>query len=416
MKDFGPDGSKDLFHKTARFAEHRRTMEEQRLYWYGMASMGRLSGRGIYHDSQTGLDREFLLFSSNNYLGLAGDCRVVAAIADAAGTYGATNTGCRLISGTTSLHLELERRLANFKGRESCILFPGGYAANLGVISALVGPNDRVITDKLSHMSMIDGAKLSGSRRQSFRHNDVASLERHLCATQGLEGGTLVAVDGVFSMHGDICPLPQLLEVTRAHGVRLLVDDAHATGVLGRTGAGTAEHFGLSAGPDLEVGTMSKALAGIGGFVVGDGDVIEYLRYYADSYVFAATIPAPVVAGLIASLEILIAEPERIERLWRNIHRLRQRLLSDGFDLENSASAILPVVVGGERMTLALGSEVRRRGLFCQTVVYPGVPLGQGRLRISVTSDHQDEDLDAAADIIRDAAEAVGFAPGEQRG
>lgn len=243
----------------------------------------------------------------------------------------------------------------------------------------------------------------------AFAHNDVESLERRLREAAARPGGVLVAVDGVFSMHGDICPLPVLVEMTRRYGARLLVDDAHATGVLGGTGAGTAEHFGLKGAPDLELGTMSKALAGIGGFVAGDGDVIEYLRYYADSYVFAATLPAPVVAGLIVSLEILQAEPGRLGRLWQNIRRLRSRLISDGFDLERTESAILPVVVGDEPTALALGREVRRRGMFCQTVVFPGVPLGQARLRISVTADHVSRDLDEAADIVRDAADVIGF-------
>ena len=408
MKDFGPDGAHDLFAKAARFAEHRRTMEEQQLYWYGMPSSGRLRGRGIYHDMQAGCDREYLLFSSNNYLGLANDPRVSEAIAEAAGVYGATNTGCRIIGGTTKLHLELERRLAEFKGREACIVFPGGYAANLGAISALAGPGDHVLVDSLNHMSITDGARLSGARRMAFAHNDVESLERRLREAAARPGGVLVAVDGVFSMHGDICPLPVLVEMTRRYGARLLVDDAHATGVLGGTGAGTAEHFGLKGAPDLELGTMSKALAGIGGFVAGDGDVIEYLRYYADSYVFAATLPAPVVAGLIVSLEILQAEPGRLGRLWQNIRRLRSRLISDGFDLERTESAILPVVVGDEPTALALGREVRRRGMFCQTVVFPGVPLGQARLRISVTADHVSRDLDEAADIVRDAADVIG--------
>ena len=415
MRDFGPDGSRDLFDKTNRFAEHRRGMEERRLYWYGMASTGLLHGRGTYHDAQTGHDREYLLFSSNNYLGLAGDSRVSEAISDAARTYGATNTGCRIIGGTTALHLELERRLAEFKGREACIVFPGGYAANLGTISALAGPGDCIIADALNHMSITDGARLSGARRVSFAHNEVNSLERRLREMTSRPGGVLIAVDGVFSMHGDICPLPELVALARKYGARLLVDDAHATGVLGRTGAGTAEHFGLKDEPDLEVGTMSKALAGIGGFVTGDGDVIEYLRYYANSYVFAATIPAPVVAGLIVSLEILRAEPNRIERLWQNIHRLRSRLQGDGFDLGDSNSAILPVVVGDESMTLALGREVRKRGMFCQTVVFPGVPLGQARLRISVTAEHEPQDLDAAADIVRDAADSIGLGRRKER-
>ncbi|MBB3050416.1 glycine C-acetyltransferase [Prauserella isguenensis] len=409
MKDFGPDGDADLFAKAARFADHRRRRETDQLYWYGMPSSGRLTGRGVYHDMQVGRSAEYLVFASNNYLGLANDPRVADAIADAARSFGATNTGSRIIGGTTELHLELERRLAEFKGRDACIVFPGGYSANLGTISALAGPADHVLSDSLNHMSLVDGAQLAGARRLSFAHNNMQALEQRLQQVAERPGGTLVAVDGVFSMHGDVCPLPELVELTRRYGARLLVDDAHSTGVLGSTGSGTAEHFGMKGEVDLEVGTMSKALAGVGGFVVGEAEVINYLRYYAHSYVFAATTPAPMVAGLIASLEILQKEPALLEGLWRNIRRLRDRLRADGFDLENSESAILPVVVGDEDVALRFGREVRARGMFCQTVVYPGVPIGQARLRISVGVEHTDADLDAAADIVRDSADAIGF-------
>lgn len=411
MRNFGTDDDPDLFGKARRFAEHRRAREEAHLYWYGMPSRGRLSGSGVFLDTLTGQERDYLMFASNNYLGLANDPRVAEAIGDAASTYGATNTGCRIIGGTTSLHLELERRLAVLKGRESCIVFPGGYSANLGTISALAGPSDTVIADKLNHMSIVDGSRLSGARRMTFQHNDMESLEQRLAAVSATGGGSLVVVDGVFSMHGDICPLPALRELTKAYGARLLVDDAHSTGVLGRTGSGTAEHFGVKGEIDLEVGTMSKALAGIGGFLVGDDEVVEYLRYYAHSYVFGATVPAPVVAGLVASIEILQNEPERIERLWGNIRRLRTALRADGFDLENTESAILPVVIGDDELALRVGREVRARGMFCQTVVFPGVPEGDARLRISVTAEHDHQQLDQAADIVREAAAAAGFDP-----
>ncbi|MGH3417678.1 MAG: aminotransferase class I/II-fold pyridoxal phosphate-dependent enzyme, partial [Actinocrinis sp.] len=220
--------------------------------------------------------------------------------------------------------------------------------------------------------------------------------------------GTLVVTDGVFSMHGDICELPEIVRLAKHYGARVLVDDAHATGVLGEHGTGTAEHFGLKGQVDLELGTMSKALAGMGGFVVGDEDVIEYLRYYADSYVFAATIPAGVAAGLIAAIDVMESEPQRISSLWSNIRLLRSTLREAGLDLEDTNSAILPIVIGDERTTMEMGRAVRDRGLFCQTVVFPGVPLGQGRLRVSVTSEHTVEDLLQAAEIFVDAARETG--------
>lgn len=409
MKDFRESDSSDLLAKVRAFRDHRLAREREHLYWYGMPSTARSSNRAVLLDEQTGRRREFLQFASNNYLGLSNHDHVTSAIADAAGVYGATNTGCRIIGGTTELHKELERRLAAFKGREACIIFPGGYSANLGTISALVGARDTVLLDRYNHMSIVDGAVLSGARRRAFAHNDTDQLEQMLRSVTS--GGALVAVDGVFSMHGDIAPLPEIRRICREHGALLLVDDAHATGVLGRTGAGTAEHHGLKGDIDIEVGTMSKALAGVGGFTVADGDVVEYLRYYANSYVFAATIPAPTVAGLIASLEVLEREPELLDRLWQRIRQLRSGLTALGLDTENTESAIVPVVVGDEYQTLQLGREVRARGLFCQTVVYPGIATGQGRLRLSVSSEHTAYDIDRAVEIIREGAQAVGLLP-----
>lgn len=408
MKDFVDSRAPDLFAKTAAFAEHRRDREADQLYWYGMPLHSRCTNRAVIHDELTGRTREFLMFASNNYLGLANHPKVIDAVCDATRVYGATNTGCRLIGGTNLLHKELERRLAAFKQRPACIVFPGGYSANIGTISALARSSDTVVVDKLNHMSIVDGCRLSGAGRRIYQHNDMADLERVLDRLQDRDGGSLIVTDGVFSMHGDVCDLPQIVRLARHYGARVMVDDAHATGVLGTRGTGTAEHFGLKGEIDLELGTMSKTLAGMGGFVVGEEEVVDYLRYYADSYVFAATIPAGVAAGLIAAIDVLEAEPERVELLWSNIRQLRRHLLDAGFDLEHSESAILPIVIGDERAALEMGRAVRARGLFCQTVVFPGVPVGDARLRISVTSEHTTEDLAEAAQIFLDAGRETG--------
>ncbi|HKE19470.1 MAG TPA: aminotransferase class I/II-fold pyridoxal phosphate-dependent enzyme, partial [Kofleriaceae bacterium] len=300
-----------------------------------------------------------------------------------------------------------------FKGTEACIVYPSGYSANLGAISALVKHHDAVVVDKYNHMSIVDGCKLSGGQRRIFAHNDMADLERVLESCRGRVAGVLIAVDGVFSMHGDVCELPEIVRLARAHGARVLVDDAHATGVLGRRGSGTAEHYGLRGGidVDLELGTMSKTLAGVGGFVCGNEDVVEYLRFYSNSYVFAATIPAGVAAGLIASIDVIESEPERIATLWDNIRYLEAQLDAAGLDTGGAASAIVPVVIGDDRVALEMGRAVRARGLFCQTVVYPGVAVGDARLRISVTSEHTREDLDLASDILIGSASEVGLIP-----
>lgn len=411
MKDFVEQRDPDLFAKARSFAAYRRRREQDNLYWYGMPLQSRCQNRAVIRDEQTGRTREYLMFASNNYLGLANHPKVIDAICDATRIYGATNTGCRLIGGTNVLHKELEQRLAAFKQRPACIVFPGGYSANLGTIAALVKSYDTVAVDKLNHMSIVDGGKLSGGARKIYQHNDMADLERILERGQDQGAGTLIVTDGVFSMHGDICDLPEIVRLASRYDARVLVDDAHATGVLGARGTGTAEHFHLKGQVDLELGTMSKTLAGMGGFVVGDEDVIEYLRYYADSYVFAATVPAGVAAGLIAAIDVMESEPERISTLWSNIRLLRGRLREAGLDLENSDSAILPIVIGDERTTMEMGRAVRARGLFCQTVVFPGVPLGQGRLRISVTSEHTAQDLNQAADIFIDAAHETGVLP-----
>lgn len=414
MKDFLEQRDHDLFAKARGFAEYRRGREADRLYWYGMPMRSRSANTALIYDELEGREREFLHFASNNYLGLANHPAVVEAVCDATRAYGATHTGSRIIGGTNMLHKELERRLAAFKKRPACAVFPGGYSANLGVISGLVKSYDALVIDKLNHMSIADGCKLSGGVRKIFQHNDMADLERVLRRCDEPDSGVLgklIVVDGVFSMHGDVCDLPEIVRLAEEYGARVLVDDAHATGVLGATGSGTAEHFGLKGRVDLELGTMSKALAGMGGFVVGDEEVIDYLRFYANSYVFAANIPAGVAAGLIASLDVMEAEPARLETLWRNIRTLRGLLREAGFDLEHTESAILPIVVGDERRAMEMGRAVRARGLFCQTVVFPGVPLGDARLRISVTCDHTPEDLRTAAGILVEAGRETGVLP-----
>ncbi len=415
LKDFTEERSRDLFAKVRTFNEFYKKRRGEQLYWYGMPLESACRNRAMIFDEVTARRREFLMFASNNYLGLANHPRVVEAICTAVRQYGATNTGCRLIGGTNVVHKELERRLARFKGREACIVYPSGYSANLGAISALAKTNDAVVIDKYNHMSILDGCKLSGAARKIYQHNDMADLERILERLSHQVDGMLIVTDGVFSMHGDLCKLPEICRLASRYGAKILVDDAHSTGVLGARGSGTAEHFGLKGEVDLELGTMSKALAGLGGFVAGDEEVVEYLRFYSNSYAFAANIPAATAAGLIAALDVLEAEPERLQTLWRNIRRLKQHLTRAGFDLGDSESAVIPIVIGDDAVALRVGRAVRDRGMFCQTVVYPGVAVGDARLRVSVLSEHTDEDLDLAAQIIVDAAREVGFDPARPR-
>ncbi len=399
MRDFVGIEHPDLFHKAREFQAFYRDKKARQLYWYGMPLETPCKNRAVMFDETTGKSREFLMFGSNSYLGLSNHPEVIHAIQDAAGLYGATNTGCRIIAGSNVLHLELERKLAKLKGREDCIVYPSGYSANLGCISALTSRHDLVFTDAINHMSIQDGCKLAGAQRKIYDHS-LTSLEKSLAKYADHPGGKLIVTDGVFSMHGDVVDLPRLMKLAERYGARVLVDDAHATGVLGKTGSGTAEHFNMKGKVDLELGTMSKALSGLGGFVCADADVVEYLRFYSNSYVFAATIPAAVAAGVIASIDVMLREPERLTQLWDNIYYFRTLLLNVGFDLEHSDSAIVPIVVGDDAKTLRFGRAVRARGLFCQTVVFPGVSVGDARLRISITSEHTRDDLDEAFAIL----------------
>ncbi|WP_125779120.1 aminotransferase class I/II-fold pyridoxal phosphate-dependent enzyme [Pseudoalteromonas rubra] len=407
MRDFVGIQHPDLFHKASEFKAFYDKKKAQQLYWYGMPLETPCKNRAVMFDEVTGTSREFLMFGSNSYLGLSNHPEVIQAIQDAAGQYGATNTGCRIIAGSNVLHLELERKLAKLKGREACIVYPSGYSANLGCISALTSKHDLIFTDAINHMSITDGCKLAGAQRKIYNHS-LNSLEKSLAKYADHPGGKLIVTDGVFSMHGDIVDLPRLMKLAKRYGARVLVDDAHSTGVLGKTGSGTTEHFNMKGEVDLELGTMSKALSGLGGFVCGDGDVVEFLRFYSNSYVFAATIPAHVAAGVIASIDVMLREPERLTKLWDNIYYFRNLMLQAGFDLENSDSAIVPVVVGDDAKTLALGRAVRARGLYCQTVVFPGVAVGDARLRLSITSEHTKADLDEAYRILVEGALEVG--------
>lgn len=408
MKDFVASASRDLFHKAREFRKFYRRRQQEQLYWHDMPLESRCANRAVIHDAITGRRREFLMFASGNHLGLANHPEVIEAIAGAARRYGAASAGSRLSCGSTTLHKALEARLARLKGRPACIVYPSGYAAHLGSIPALAGPGDLVFSDALNPVSLQEGRRLSGAAGAIYRH-DLGDLEDMLRQCDGHDGGRLIVTDGVFGMHGDVVDLPRLMGLARRYGAHVLVDDAHATGVLGRTGAGTAEHFGMAGEPDLESGSLSNALAGLGGFVAGEEDVIEYLRFYSNTYAFAAPIPAAVAAGVIAALDVMEREPQRLSRLWSNIHRLRGHLLGAGFDLERSNSAILPVVTRDDRKTLEFGRAARARGLFCQTVVHPDVAAGDARLRLGVSSEHTAEDLDLAAAILCDAARDAGL-------
>ena len=348
-----------------------------------------------------------LMLGSNNYLGLTTDPRVRQAAIDATEKFGTSCTGSRLMNGTLELHLELEKRLANFVGKEAALVFSTGYQVNLGVISCLVGRGDSVVTDKEDHASIIDGSMLSLGTLRRFNHNDVDHLDRVL---QGIDEkhAALVVVDGLYSVGGDLAPLPEMLPVCRKHNARLMVDDAHGLGVMAR-GRGTSAHFGLTDEVDLIMGTFSKSFASLGGFVAGDENIIHYIQHHARSLIFSAAMPASNVAAALAALDIMENEPERTDRLWEVSERMRTGLQSMGFDTGNSISPIIPVIIGEMDAALEAWKKLFDAGVYTNVFVPPGVPEGRCLLRTSYVATHTDEQIDRALNIFGEVGKELGL-------
>ncbi len=346
------------------------------------------------HDTYVVIDGEKkIMVGSNNYMGLTHDPRILQAAREALDTFGSGNTGSRFLNGNLDLHDRLEVELADFVGMEAALVFSTGYQTNLGTLGALVGRSDTVYVDKLDHASIQDGVRLGLGRVQRFNHNDFTNLRRMLEAEKP-ERGKLIAIDGVYSMEGDIADLPSLVELKREHGAALLVDDAHAIGVIGETGAGTAEHWGLTHEVDLILGTFSKSFASIGGFCAGRADVIDYLRNHARALIFSASMPPASVATVLKALEIIRAEPERRDQLWRNTRKMMDGFRSIGFDIGPTETPIVPILIGPMEKTFQFWRALFEAGVFANPVVPPAVPEGSCRLRTSYMATHSDDELD----------------------
>ncbi len=350
---------------------------------------------------------------SNNYLGLANHPKVIEASVEAARKYGTSCTGSRFLNGTNDLHEKVERKFARFVGKEAAILFTTGHHSNLGAISVLVGKNDVVITDKLDHASILDGCRLALGEMVRFRHNDMDDLERLLVRYQ--DKGKLIVVDGVFSMEGDICNLPEIVRLARLYGARVMVDEAHSTGVLGETGRGTGEHFGLESDIDVIMATASKSLASIGGFIASREEVVHYIKHMARSLIFTASLPPAQVAAIDAALDIIGREPERRARLWKNTKKMKEGFQSIGFDTRTSESPIIPLTVGEDMKAFQMWRMLFDEGVFASPVVSPAVPEGQAIIRTSYMATHTDQQLDFVLDTFEKVAKQLGIIPGGSR-
>jgi len=351
-------------------------------------------------------DHHLIMIGSNNYLGLTVHPRVRQAAIEAVQVYGTSCTGSRFLNGTLEMHLELERRLAKWVNKEAALVFSTGYQVNLGTISAIVGRDDFVVTDKDDHASIVDGCKLSYGTMKRFPHNDLEALDR-LLASLPADRGKLVVVDGVFSMGGDIAPLPELIAICHKHEARLMVDDAHSIGVLGG-GRGTAAEFGVTEGVDLIMGTFSKSFASLGGFIAGDADVIDYIQHHARSLIFSASIPPANTAAAMAALEVMESEPERVQRLIDIGTFMRERYRALGFNIGVSETPIIPIIIGDDDRTLMFWKALFDAGVYTNPVLSPAVPPGMQLLRTSYMATHTDEQLERVLATVGQVGKALG--------
>jgi glycine C-acetyltransferase len=348
-----------------------------------------------------------LNLSSNNYLGLTTHPRLKTAMIEATEKWGAGSGAVRTIAGTMTVHEDLERRLAEFKHTEASLVFQSGFTANLGVLQSLVKEGDVIISDELNHASIIDGIRLSKAERSIFKHRDMDDLERHLEQHRD-KRVKLVVTDGVFSMDGDIAPLPAIVERAERFGALVMVDDAHASGVLGKNGRGSVNHFGLDGRVDLQMGTLSKAIGVLGGYVAGPQTVRDFLIHRARPFLFSTSHPPGVAAACIAAIDVLLAEPERIDRLWKNTKRFKDGLKRLGFETGASETPITPVIVGKGAVAMDFSDRLFKRGVFAQGIGFPTVAEGRARIRTIVTSMHTDAQLDRALDAFASAGKELG--------
>ncbi len=389
----------DIFEKCYEFTEAREAMKGG--YYPFFIPLEESEGTEFVYQG-----RRFIMIGSNNYLGLTTHPKVRQAAIDAINRYGSGCTGSRFMNGTLTLHVQLEKELAEFVGKEAALAFSTGYQTNLGTISALVGKGDYIVTDKDDHASIVDGCMLSRGKMLRFRHGDMEDLERVLQKVPE-DAGRIVVTDGVFSMGGDIAPLPDMLEVTKKYGARLMVDDAHSLGVLGG-GRGTSAYYGVTDDVDLIMGTFSKSFASLGGFIAGDDQIIHYIQHHARSLIFSASISPPNAAATLASLHVMQEEPERIQRLLDIADYMRKGFKSLGFDTGLSQTPVIPILIRDDMKTIMMWKALFEAGVYTNAVIPPGVAPNMSLLRTSYMATHTQEQLDRVLDTFAKVGKAMG--------
>ena len=351
--------------------------------------------------------KEMIMIGSNNYLGLTSHPQVKQAAIDAIKIYGSGCTGSRFLNGTLDIHEELERKLAQFMQKEAALVFSTGFQTNLGTISSLVNKGDYIIMDRSDHASIVDGCRLSFGKVLKFRHSNMSDLKRVLSSLPK-NAGKLIIVDGVFSMEGDIAKLPEIIDLAKKHHARVMVDDAHSIGVLGENGRGTAEHFGLEDEVDIIMGTFSKSFASIGGFIAGDEQVIHYVKHFSRALIFSASPPPSAVATVSKALDIIMAEPQRRKHLWQITHRMHRGFRELGFDIGDTETPIIPIMIGENLKTFKFWKMLFDQGLFANTAISPAVPPGTARIRTSYIATHTDSQMDRVLEVFEKVGKKMG--------
>jgi glycine C-acetyltransferase len=408
LADFIEFNDEDIFAKTRKFAEYSTDYIDKGYYTYFRQNTGDCGARVKVIDHYSNETREMIMMASNNYLSLAQRPEVIEAGTAALKKYGAGSNGSPLLCGHTDIHRELELKLAKMKGCEDAMIFSSGFTTNIGAITALVRKDDFIVADRLDHASILDGCLATGAKFRTFRHNDADSLRQILSHYSPKVNGKLVIIEGVYSMDGDVADLPNILAACKDHGARLMIDEAHATGVLGKTGKGTLEHYGLDGQVDIVMGTFSKAIGVNGGFICSSKEVVDYLRFYSRSYFFSTALTPVNVACALKALELIEKGDDLRAALWDNIHYMTSNLKRLGFQVVEGQSAIIPIMIGDDVILRKMSAEIHKQGIFLNSVFYPAVPKNSSRIRMSLMASHSRTDLNKTLEVLETVGKKYG--------